>query len=147
MLNGKLRFIQANTRCILHQQVIHQLFSQTNLLLFWQPGFGHKRKIKLDLIWPSLQQKHRRFVEDRNCVPCITKDRLTPSLPWCYLKMTVQNCKPFIFFFFVLVCARIFIKMHSIERRHVMGPENLLFTGGSVHLSARKLYRLGQWSG
>ena len=28
----------------------------------------------------------------------------------------------------------------------VIGPENILFAGASVHLSARKLYRLGQCS-
>ena len=26
----------------------------------------------------------------------------------------------------------------------VMGPENILFAGMSVHLSAKKLYRMGQ---
>ena len=34
--------------------------------------------------------------------------------------------------------------MHSIERRSVTGPGKLLFAGRSVHLSARKCYRLGQ---
>ena len=29
----------------------------------------------------------------------------------------------------------------------VIGPENILFAGASVHLSAQKLYRLGQWRG
>ena len=33
--------------------------------------------------------------------------------------------------------------MHSIESRHVKGPENILFAGMSTHLSAQKLYRLG----
>ena len=53
--------------------------------------------------------------------------------------------KPFslIVFIFSLACERIFIKTHSIKRRCAIGPENLLFAGASVHLSARKFYRLG----
>ena len=47
-------------------------------------------------------------------------------------------------FFFALACDRIFIKTHTIESRCVIGAENRLFTGASVHLSARKFYRLGQ---
>ena len=35
------------------------------------------------------------------------------------------------------------MKPHSIERRCAIGPENVLFAGASVHLSAQKLYRLG----
>ena len=37
---------------------------------------------------------------------------------------------------------RIFIKTHGLESRCVIGQENILFAGVSVHLSARKLYRL-----
>ena len=60
--------------------------------------------------------------------------------------MKVQNLKaldPFVFFF-ALACERIFIKMHNIESSCVIGFENILFVGASVHLSARKFYRLGQ---
>ena len=39
------------------------------------------------------------------------------------------------------------IKMHSIGSRCVTGPENILFVGASKHLSALKLYRLGQQRG
>ena len=38
----------------------------------------------------------------------------------------------------------IFIKTYSIEIRCVIGPEDILFAGASVHLSAWKFYRLGQ---
>ena len=38
-------------------------------------------------------------------------------------------------------------KMHSIKSRCAIGPENILFAGVSVHLLARKFYRLGQWRG
>ena len=52
---------------------------------------------------------------------------LTPSLPWCNLKMAkaMRNLKPFslFLFFFASVCERIFIKTHSIESRWVKGPE------------------------
>ena len=32
-------------------------------------------------------------------------------------------------------------------KKIVVGPENILFTGASVHLSARIFYRLWQWKG
>ena len=38
-------------------------------------------------------------------------------------------------------------KTHSIESRCVIGPENTLFAGVCMHLSARKFYRLGHWRG
>ena len=37
-----------------------------------------------------------------------------------------------------------FMKTHSIESRCVIGPETILFAGSSLHMTARKLYRLGQ---
>ena len=37
----------------------------------------------------------------------------------------------------------LFIKTHSTESRCAIGPGNVLFADGSVHLSARKFYRLG----
>ena len=46
-----------------------------------------------------------------------------------------------------MACERIFIKTHSVENRCVIGPENRLFAGASVHLSARRFYRLGQGRG
>ena len=69
---------------------------------------------------------------------------LTPSLPWCQLKMTnkIEKCQtltPFLFFF-ALACERIFIKMHSTESRCVIGPENILYGCAPVHLLARILY-------
>ena len=73
---------------------------------------------------------------------------LTPSLPCCHLKKTPESAKfetlkPFRLLF-ALACERIFIKTHSVESRYVIGPENIQFAGASVHLSARKFYRLGQ---
>ena len=35
-------------------------------------------------------------------------------------------------------------KKKKIKKIDVTGPENLLFAGGSLHLSARRVYRLGQ---
>ena len=76
---------------------------------------------------------------------------LTPSLPWCHLKMAkkARSLKPLTLFVFSFapVCKKIFIKTHSIESRWVKGPENVLFKGGSVSLSAQIVYRLGQWRG
>ena len=63
------------------------------------------------------------------------------------LPVKVRKLKPvslFVFFFAALVCERIFIKKRSVESRCVIGPENILFTGASVHHSARKFYSLGQ---
>ena len=71
---------------------------------------------------------------------------LTPSLLCCHMKTTNKSAKfkpvSLCVFFFALACERIFIKTHSIES--VKGPENILFVGSSLHLSARKLYRLEQ---
>jgi len=54
-----------------------------------------------------------------------------------------ETLEPFVFFL-TLARERSFIKTHSIESRCVIGPENILFAGASVHLSAQKLYMLGQ---
>ena len=58
----------------------------------------------------------------------------------------VQKLNPLGLFVFIFAQAResIFIKTHSFESSCVIGPENILFAGASVHLSARKFYRLGQ---
>ena len=45
--------------------------------------------------------------------------------------------------FFALSRERIFIETHSVQSRCVKGPENILFAGASVYLSAQKFYRLG----
>ena len=71
---------------------------------------------------------------------------LTPSFPWCHLKTTHKNGKfktpkPFCF------C---FLHWHvkgspskCIESKiDVIGPENILSAGSSVHHSARIFYRL-----
>ena len=36
-----------------------------------------------------------------------------------------------------MACERIFIKVHNTESRFIIGPDNILFEGASVHLSAR----------
>ena len=76
---------------------------------------------------------------------------LTPSLPSCHLKTTIKSAKsetlkPF-WLLSALACERTFIKMYCIESRRIIGPENILFAGVSVGLSAWKFYRLGQWRG
>ena len=76
---------------------------------------------------------------------------ITPSLSWYHLKMANKSAKletlSLFVLFFALACERTVIKAHSIESRCIIGPENILFVGTSVHLSARKSYRLGQWRG
>ena len=53
----------------------------------------------------------------------------------------MRNLKPLsrFVFFFALACKRIFIKTHGIESRCVIGAENILFAGASMHHSARIL--------
>ena len=49
----------------------------------------------------------------------------------------MRNLKPLSLsvFLFTLTRERIFIKTHSTEIRWVVGPENILFAGATVHLS------------
>ena len=79
---------------------------------------------------------------------------LTPSLPWCHWKQPIKlwNLKSLSLsqvsvFFFALAWERIFIKMHSMKSRCVIEQKNTLFAGASMHLSARKYCRPGQWRG
>ena len=76
---------------------------------------------------------------------------LTPSLPWCHLKMTSKSVKLKLLehfcFLFHSGTWKEFHKMHSIECGCVTGPKSRLFAGASMHLSAWKFYRLGQWRG
>ena len=63
----------------------------------------------------------------------------------CFGGLSSFSLSFFFFFFFALACERSFIKnAYSIESRRVIGPENILFAGGSVDLLARKFYRLRQ---
>ena len=78
--------------------------------------------------------------------------KLAPSLSWRHLKWPIKmrNLKTLSLFVFFFTLARelgIFIKMDSTESRFVIGTENILFKGASVHLSARKFYKLRQWRG
>ena len=61
----------------------------------------------------------------------------------------VRNLNPLrlFLFFFALAYEKIFIKTHSTENIFVIRPETILFWGASVHLSARRFFRLGQWRG
>ena len=73
---------------------------------------------------------------------------LTLSLP-CHLKTTNkrENLEPlslFCLLFFTLAYERIFTRLCSIENICVVGPENMLFAGTSLHHSAQKFYGLGQ---
>ena len=82
---------------------------------------------------------------------CCKGIRLTPSQPCYQLKTTDKRAKSDTLTHFCLLFAlafkKIFNKTYSIESRCVIGPKNTLFAGASVHLSARKFYRLGQWRG
>ena len=49
-----------------------------------------------------------------------------------------ETFQPFVFFF-ALACERIVIKAHNIEIERVTGPENVLFEGTFLHLSAGNL--------
>ena len=64
-----------------------------------------------------------------------------------HAKMTNKSVKSETVFVFFFVhrhqCERIFIRTHSFESRCIMGPENVLFEGVSVHLSTWKFYKLG----
>ena len=51
-------------------------------------------------------------------------------------KCEIWNTYTFSFFFFALAFERIFIKTHSFDT-DVIGPENILFAGASVHLTAQ----------
>ena len=96
----------------------------------------------------------------------ILKTYINPfTLPWCHLKTTnksakFQTLKSFSLLSFAQASERIFLKTHSIESRCDIEPENILFenilfenilfenilfASASLHLSARKFYRLGQW--
>ena len=59
------------------------------------------------------------------------------------------KCKvlnPYAFLFSALACEKTFIKTHALKI-DVIGPENILFAGASVHPAAWKFYRLLQWTG
>ena len=90
-------------------------------------------------------------LQELDCLLTVEAMTLTPSVRDVTWKrpLKVRNLKPLnlCVIFFTLACERIFIKTHRIESRCVIGPEHLLFAGASLHLSARKFYRLGQWWG
>ena len=73
---------------------------------------------------------------------------LTPSLPWCHLKMTTKSVKFESFKTFCFYFSHRHVKGLSSQRValkvDVIGPENIQFAGMSLHLSAQKFYRLGQ---
>ena len=103
--------------------------------------------------WPQnvVRKKTRLNHTIRHYLPGLIFFHLTPSLPWCHLKTTHESAqfetfKPFCFLFGAGRW-KDFHTTHSTESRCVIGPENTLFAGVCMHLSARKFYRLGQWRG
>ena len=77
----------------------------------------------------------------------------TPSLPWRDLKTTnkrakFETLKPlYIYIYLKHRHVKGFSSKQIALKVDVTGAENILFAGASVHLSARKFYRLGQWRG
>ena len=73
---------------------------------------------------------------------------LTPSLPWYHLKTSDKRAKLEILNCFCLIFSDCYVKGFSSKhiplKVDVLGAENILFACASVHLSARKFYRLGQ---
>ena len=75
---------------------------------------------------------------------------LTPLLPRYHLtnkRAKFETPKPFCLLFCNDMWKDFIIKTHSFESRCVIGPENILFAGASVPLSARQFYRPGLWRG
>ena len=74
---------------------------------------------------------------------------LTPSLPWCHLKMIHKMCEIWKPWAFSSSFSHWHVKGFSLKRTalkvHVIGPENILFGSVSLHLSAHTVYRRGQW--
>ena len=83
-----------------------------------------------------------------------------PSLLWCHLKTTnisamFENRKHFFFSFSHWHVKRIALKSDVIENNNKNNNnnnkkatwKNILFAGASVHHSAQKFYRPGQWRG
>ena len=86
-----------------------------------------------------------RLLQDHTGCWCTSFNPFTAVMS---LENNPSGCKiwyPYTFLssFFALAREKSFIKMHRTERRCVTGPENTLFAGASVQLSARKYYRLG----
>ena len=72
---------------------------------------------------------------------------LTPSLPRCHLKATNKTGKSesiLCLLFGTGMSVEGFSSKRIALKIDVIGPENILFAGASVHLSAGKFYRLGQ---
>ena len=72
-----------------------------------------------------------------------------PFIATTSLEMGSENAKfetlKHFFFFFSLACERKELSSKRIALKlDVTGPENILFAGTSLHLSARKFYTLGQ---
>ena len=82
-------------------------------------------------------------------ISLLSLDPFTAMVSFEKRSIKVRNLIPLRLFvlFLALACERIFIKTRSIENRCVTGPENILFAGASVYLSARKFDRLGQGMG
>ena len=86
-------------------------------------------------------------------VQCQNRGRFLQGNPFTTTMMSLEsdqhkremgNLSAFLPPLFALACERTFITMHGTESRCVIGPENRLFAGPSLHLSAQKLYTLRQ---
>ena len=81
----------------------------------------------------------------------LSSDTLTPSLPWYHLKTTSKSAKLWNPYAFLSPFWHWHVKGLSPQcialTVDVLGPENIPFAGASVHLLARKLYRLVQRRG
>ena len=78
---------------------------------------------------------------------------LTFSLPWCHLKTANKSVKfevlkQFLSLFRISTWKDSFHHNAQYWKWFVVGPENILLFGGvSVHFSAQKFYKPGQWRG
>ena len=95
-------------------------------------------------VWERLPENLAKHMQTISMLTYIFT-KLTPSLPRCHLKTTnasEKSEKPFclLFFFFCTGMSKDFHQNEITLKVDVIGPKYI----PSVHLSARKLYRLGQ---
>ena len=75
-------------------------------------------------------------------LPCVTWNRAVKYDIWNHLALLLS-----VLHWHVKVNIYIILWKRITLKIDVTGPENILFACASVHLSARKFYRLGQWRG
>ena len=98
---------------------------------------------------PRFSDFHLRLPTDKHSSE--KSSSLNPFTATMPLQNDLQKCKivsPSLFLFsFSHWHVEGFSSKHTALKVDVTGPENLLFAGVSVRLSAHKCYRLGQWRG